>query len=79
MIAEENLKCTELLNLVIDGQASKEQELELMQHVHNCPKCKNEFELNTSIKESLRERLKRINTPKELSSTIQSKITELAS
>ena len=79
MIAENNLKCSELLDLVIDGQATKEQEVELMQHVAECEQCKKEFELSTSITNSLKKRLKKIATPKELSSQIESKITELAS
>jgi predicted anti-sigma-YlaC factor YlaD len=79
MIAEENLNCSELLNLVIDGQATKEQEVVLMEHVQKCKQCKEEFELNTSITSSLKSRLQKINTPKDLSASIQSKIFELAS
>ncbi|MFQ3212556.1 MAG: putative anti-sigma-YlaC factor YlaD [Marivirga sp.] len=79
MTAEEKLNCSELLNLVVDGQATKEQEVALMQHVHNCKHCKEDFELNTTIKHSLKSRLKKIITPKGLSATIQSKIMEVAS
>lgn len=79
MTAEENLNCSQLLNLVIDGQATKKQELELMQHVKSCKKCKEEFELNSSITESLKIRLEKIRTPKDLTTSIQSKILEVAS
>jgi anti-sigma factor (TIGR02949 family) len=79
MTAEENLNCSQLLNLVIDGQATTEQEIELMQHVQNCKHCKEEFELNTSIKHTLKSRLKRITTPEGLSASIHSKIIEVAS
>ncbi len=79
MTTEENLKCSELLTLVIDGQATKEQEKELMMHVTKCAKCKEEFELKTSIITSLRTRLHKLNSPRELSSSIHSKIVELAS
>ena len=79
MIAENDLKCSELLNLVIDGQATEEQEVELMHHVSTCDKCRQEFELNKSITASLKTRLKKISVPKDLSASIESKITEIAS
>jgi len=79
MESEKNLKCMELLSLVIDGQATLAQEKELMQHVAKCVECRNEFELSSSIKDNLKNRLQKVNSPRDLSSSITAKISGMAS
>lgn len=78
MEVEKKQQCSELLQLVIDGQANEQQRHELDEHLPNCECCRNEFELSLSIKEGLKSRLKKPNLPSELATAIQSKVLELA-
>ncbi|MBK6267191.1 zf-HC2 domain-containing protein [Marivirga sp. S37H4] len=77
MEVEDKQKCFELLQLVIDGQATQQQTLELEQHLSDCENCRAEFELSQSIKEGLKSRLKRPSVPSELATSIQSKVLEI--
>ncbi len=76
MEVDDKNKCVELLQLVIDGQATEQQEAELEQHIVACKSCKSEFELSQTIKDNLKSRLKRPNIPSELATSIQSKVLQ---
>lgn len=78
MEVEKKQQCSELLQLVIDGQATQQQKHELDQHLPKCECCRSEFELSLSIKEGLKSRLKKPNLPTELATSIQSKVLEIA-
>lgn len=78
MEVEQNQACTELLQLVIDGQATKEQHQELMHHLEECESCREEYLLSKTIKDSLRNNIKANQTPKGLVNSIQNKISETA-
>ncbi len=76
MEVDDKNTCVELLQLVIDGQATEQQEAELEQHIVECKSCKSEFELSQTIKDNLKSRLKRPNIPSELATSIQSKVLQ---
>ncbi|ADR21811.1 hypothetical protein MATR_05560 [Marivirga tractuosa] len=78
MEVEQNQACTELLQLVIDGQATKEQHQELMKHLEECESCREEYLLSKVIKESLKSHVKANGTPKDLVNSIQNKISDTA-
>lgn len=78
MEVEQNQSCTELLQLVIDGQATQEQHQQLMGHLESCEDCGREYLLSKSIVESLKGHLKANNTPVGLANSIQNKISETA-
>lgn len=79
MEVEQNQACTELLLLVIDGQATEEQHQELMRHLEECESCREEYLLSKTIKDSLKNHIKTNGTPKDLANSIQNKISETAS
>ncbi|MGM0579331.1 MAG: anti-sigma factor family protein [Bacteroidota bacterium] len=79
MEVEQNQACTELLQLVIDGQATQEQHQELMKHLEECENCRKEYLLSKTIKDSLQNHVKVNSTPKDLANSIQNKISETAS
>ena len=76
MEVEQQGSCTELLDLVIDGQANQTQELELTQHLALCEDCKKEYLISRSIQESLKNNVKFNATPTDLVDNIQSKLLE---
>ncbi|WP_375579195.1 hypothetical protein ABWH96_19680 [Marivirga tractuosa] len=79
MEVEQNQACTELLELVIDGQATQEQHQKLMGHLEKCEYCREEYLLSKSIQESLKNHIKPNHTPSGLANSIQTKISETAS
>jgi anti-sigma factor (TIGR02949 family) len=79
MEVEQKQACTELLQLVIDGQATPEQHQELMQHLERCEDCREEYLLSKTIKDSLKNHIKSNNSPTGLAISIQNKISETAS
>lgn len=79
MEVEQKQACTELLQLVIDGQATPEQHQTLMQHLEKCEDCREEYLISKTIKDSLKNHIKPNNSPTGLANSIQSKISETAS
>jgi predicted anti-sigma-YlaC factor YlaD len=79
MEVEQNQACSDLLQIVIDGQATDLQQQELMQHLEECESCREEYLLSKSIKDSLKIHLKPNYTPSGLANSIQSKISETVS
>jgi len=78
MEVEQNQVCTELLQVVIDGQSTEEQHQELMQHLEKCENCREEYLLSKTIKDSLKSHVKPNTTPSDLATAIQNKISETA-
>lgn len=76
MEVEQERACTELLQLVIDGQASPEQHQELMKHLENCEGCREEYLLSKSITDSLKNHIKPSHSPSGLANSIQNKISD---
>lgn len=79
MEVEQKQACTELLQIVIDGQASEEQHQELMDHLENCEACREEYLLSKTIKDKLKTGIKAAASPVGLANSIQNKILETAS
>lgn len=78
MEVEQNQACTDLLQLVIDGQATEEQNQNLMKHLEECESCREEYLLSKTIVDSLKNHMKATGTPKDLINSIQNKISETA-
>ncbi|SMG50442.1 anti-sigma factor, TIGR02949 family [Marivirga sericea] len=78
MEVEQKQACTELLELVIDGQATQKQHDELMGHLEKCEECREEYLLSKSIKDSLKNHIKPSTSPTGLANSIQNKISETA-
>ncbi len=71
-------KCLELLELIVDGEATKEEEQYFHQHIDQCLPCFETYNLESSIKNLLRTKIERKKVPDDLISSIKSKIRDTA-
>jgi anti-sigma factor (TIGR02949 family) len=59
-------KCLHVINLVIDGEATKEEEAYFYKHVKDCLHCAQYYKLEQSIREAIRKKLEVKEAPEEL-------------
>ncbi len=67
-------ECLQNLYLMVDGEASKEQEDYFNRHMDECIPCFNSFSLEKSVKEFLKNRIEQKPVPQSLVENIKSKI-----
>ena len=67
-------ECNQLLQLILDGEASKDEEEYFFQHIKNCNDCYNGYKLEQSIKKLIRTKLKKQSVPQDLVDSIKVKI-----
>jgi len=67
-------KCYEILKLMIDRQATGEQEEYFNEHIENCIHCLKEYNLEKEIKSMLRQKVERQKVPSDLIDTIRTAI-----
>ena len=72
-------RCMELLRLVIDGQASHEEETTWATHVEECMPCYRKHNLEKAIKEVLVSKVEKKSVPFGLVESIRSKIKDTTS
>ena len=70
-------KCKTLLNLLLDGEANKDEEKYLIKHLDSCIECYHCYELEKTIKEALKSRIKNEPLPQDLANNIKLRIKEL--
>ncbi len=68
--------CVEMLNLIVDGQATDSQLEQFQQHMAECPPCYQSHELGQAIKIALQSKLDKKPVPPGLIDIIKSKIRE---
>ena len=71
-------KCLELLELILDGEASPEEEKLFRKHIQDCLPCYESYNLETSIKQILQTKLEKKQVPDDLIARIRSKIRNTA-
>ncbi|MEO9806340.1 MAG: hypothetical protein ABJF04_23975 [Reichenbachiella sp.] len=74
-------KCTEyidLIQLVIDGEAQRSQEVYLKRHLNICLKCLEKYNLDQELKKVLQLKLASKEVPIGLAESIRSKIAKSA-
>lgn len=69
-------KCFKVLNLMLDDEASPEQEEYFFRHIAKCTTCFNHYSVEMKIRELLRTRLKKKIIPSEMILEIRNKIVE---
>jgi len=69
-------KCLDILNMVLDGEASEEQKRYLNLHIDACLPCLNDYNLEKAIKELLLTKCSKIDVPNGLAEAIKSKLSE---
>lgn len=73
--AERN-KCLDILNIVLDGEATDEQKDYLKSHIDLCLPCLNDYKLEKTIKELLQTKCSKVDVPSGLAETIKNKLSE---
>ena len=66
----------ELIQLVIDNEASSQEESYLRRHLKLCLKCLESYEIDVELKEILRLKLEKKEVPSGLAETIRSKLIQ---
>ena len=67
-------KCYEILKLIVDDQASREQQEYFKEHMENCMHCLQEYNLEQEIKQMIRQQADRQTVPSDLIDTIRTAI-----
>jgi anti-sigma factor (TIGR02949 family) len=70
----EHTKCLELLQLVLDDEASEDEKSYYFCHLEKCMACYREYNLETEIRKVLRTKIDNRQVPADLVSSIKSKI-----
>lgn len=70
----EHTKCMELLQLVMDEEASEEEKSYYFRHLEKCMSCYRAYNLETEIRKVLRSKIENRKVPADLISSIKLKI-----
>ena len=68
--------CMEMLQFILDGQATQEQRDYFKSHMDHCPPCFKSYELDMAIKELLRSKCCAGDAPGELVQKIRSQLAQ---
>lgn len=71
----ESIKCIEILHLLLDNEATPEEEQYLREHIDSCLPCLKNYELEAEIRNLLRTRINKPHTPADLLVSIKSRVT----
>jgi predicted anti-sigma-YlaC factor YlaD len=64
----------EILPLVLDGEADENQQAFFYKQIGDCPNCKQLYEQENAIKQVIKNRVARLQPPRDLLLTIQQQI-----
>ncbi|MEQ8583715.1 MAG: anti-sigma factor [Marinoscillum sp.] len=71
-------KCLQYLHLMLDNEATEEQEIYLKNHIHKCMVCFEQYEVEKQIRELLRSKLTNQKVPADLAQAIRNKVFQSA-
>ncbi len=69
-------KCIQVLHLIIDGEASDEDELYFYNHINQCLQCSQYYRLEQTIRVALRKKMKKKMAPEDFINEIRAKFKE---
>lgn len=78
MQCPERVKCLDILNMVLDGEATEEQKTYLNEHIDACLPCLDDYNLEKEIKNLLQSKCSKVDVPAGLAEAIKSKLAEKA-
>jgi anti-sigma factor (TIGR02949 family) len=73
-----NCCCIETLYTILDGEATEEETLQIVGHIEKCLPCYQQYDLEVSIRELLKNRLEKKTPPQDLIDAIRAKIAMIA-
>lgn len=75
---QEFSKCFQILHLMLDNEASTEEESYFNAHIENCMFCFEQYEVEKHIRELLKTRVADLPVPSDLAQMIRSRIFHTA-
>ncbi|GAB4397554.1 MAG: hypothetical protein OHK0053_14260 [Microscillaceae bacterium] len=69
--------CLEVLQIVLDAEASPEEVVFVEEHIRTCENCHGCYQVDKALRETIRLKIEKISPPYELIHLIQSKITQI--
>lgn len=73
-VCSEFKKCMEILHLMLDNEASHEQEHYVNEHIEQCMVCFEHYEVEKHIRELIKTKLANMPVPEGLANQIRTKI-----
>ena len=73
---EDHEYCISVINLIIDGEANKEEEAFFYSHIQDCLHCAQYYKLEQSIREAIRKKLEVKEAPEELIMEVRKRVQE---
>jgi anti-sigma factor (TIGR02949 family) len=73
---EDHEKCIHIINLIIDGEANKEEEAFFYAHIQDCLHCAQYYKLEQSIRAAIRKKLKIKEAPEDLIQEVRQKVKD---
>ena len=75
---KDHAKCMELLQLILDGEATESEQEYYKSHMEKCMPCYREYNLESAIRRVLKTNIQKKPVPADLVNCIKSKIKETA-
>jgi anti-sigma factor (TIGR02949 family) len=69
-------KCVHVINLVIDGEANKDEEDFFYKHIRDCLHCAQYYKFEQSIREAIRKKMEVKEAPEELIVELRKKVKD---
>ena len=69
-------KCIHVMNLIIDGEANKDEEAFFYSHIQDCLHCSQYYKMEQSIREAIRKKLEVKEAPEELIKEVRQKVKD---
>lgn len=66
----------DILYLIMDGEASKDQETFFAKHAEDCAPCLDHYNIEKSVLDTIKEKISKKSCPKELINSIKDQINE---
>lgn len=73
---KKNGECLKYLQLIMDGEATSDQQKHFAEHIQECMPCYKHYNLEKCIKQALQTKCNKVNVPAELIESIKVKIRE---
>ncbi|TAE74683.1 MAG: hypothetical protein EAZ85_04085 [Bacteroidetes bacterium] len=70
-------ECLQMLELFLDNEATEQQKNQVKLHIETCEHCKYCYEVDSQLKNRLKEQISNKKCPSEIIKCIQSKIKEM--
>lgn len=71
----EEMKCLELIRVMLDEESTKEDADYVMRHIDNCYKCYDNYDVEMAIRQVMKQKRQNLEVPESVIAEIRQKIT----